>query len=413
MKKELKKTFVSSLDLNAEEIQLILNEKIQEENEYVIKNVTEEDVIFEQKILKNLKYKENKIDIVSLFSGAGGLDLGVELAGLSVKYGKDKAYEFIKDKYTYEKIREDSLVNFLYSNDIFESSNQTYKANFPNTVAKIEKDIKKIAKFPKSDLMLGGFPCPGFSSAGPRLLDDPRNFLYIHYIRALIQSQPAFFIAENVKGLLTIGKGEALKQIKEDFESAGYDVSVNLVNSRDYGVPQLRERVFIIGVRNDIQKKYGFKYVLPSPTHDGKTKPFVTLKEAIGDLPLETADVFESSYSSIYMSRNRKKSWEDQSFTIQASGRQAPMHPHGLPMKKISKDNWTFEGDFNRRLSVRECARIQTFPDWFEFSEGKKDNVSLSHKLNEQYKQIGNAVPVYLAEKISRPIIEFMSKNMF
>ncbi|MCG4305603.1 DNA cytosine methyltransferase, partial [Enterococcus lactis] len=120
---------------------------------------------------------------------------------------------------------------------------------------------------------------------------------------------------------------------------------------------------------------------------------------------------FDSDYSSIYMSRNRKKSWNEQSFTIQASGRQAPQHPAGEPMVKVGPDRWKFSGDFNRRLSVRETARIQTFPDWYDFSDGEDDRVkvvSRNHRLNEQYKQIGNAVPVYLAEKISRPIISFL-----
>ena len=135
---------------------------------------------------------------------------------------------------------------------------------------------------------------------------------------------------------------------------------------------------------------------------------FVTLEDALEGSPLEADDVFDSDYSSMYMSRNRKKTWQDQSFTIQASGRQAPQHPYGQPMIKLDKDKWKFQGDFNRRLSVRECARIQTFPDWFEFSDGDKKQVTKNHRLNEQYKQIGNAVPVLLAGKISRPIIDFL-----
>ncbi|MEN2275057.1 DNA (cytosine-5-)-methyltransferase, partial [Enterococcus lactis] len=300
----------------------------------------------------------------------------------------------------------------IYSNDVFKSSNQTYIANFNHDLVKDSRDIRKVINFPESTLVLGGFPCPGFSAAGPRLLDDPRNFLYIHYIRALMQSQPPFFIAENVKGLMTMVNGLVLQQMTEDFAAAGYQVEAHLVNARDYGVPQSRERVFIIGVRNDIVEQYGFHYELPTPTHGSEAKyPHVTLRDAIGDLPLDAEDVFDSDYSSIYMSRNRKKSWNEQSFTIQASGRQAPQHPAGEPMVKVGPDRWKFSGDFNRRLSVRETARIQTFPDWYDFSDGEDDRVkvvSRNHRLNEQYKQIGNAVPVYLAEKISRPIISFL-----
>lgn len=407
-----KKTFVSSLTFTPEQVESILLAKIREENEILQTLITEEDKVEEKEKLKNLHYDNDKINIVSLFSGAGGLDLGVELACMVNQFGEEMAYNAFLNKEDYYKLREKVKCNFLYSNDMFTSANQTYVNNFPKTVTKITKDIRKISEFPKCNLMLGGFPCPGFSSSGPRLLDDPRNFLYVHYIRALMQSKPEFFVAENVKGLLTMAKGKSLSQMIEDFQAAGYFVTAHLVNARDYGVPQLRERVFIIGVRNDIHTKYGYQYQVPEATHGKGKLPYVTLKDTIGDLPLEAEDVFESDYSSMYMSRNRKKNWNEQSFTIQASGRQAPMHPHGQPMIKVDKDLFEFQGNFNRRLSVREAARIQTFPDWFKFSDGSKLDVSKNHKLNEQYKQIGNAVPVFLAEKMVRPIISFILNNI-
>ncbi|MEY8847095.1 DNA cytosine methyltransferase [Bacillus safensis] len=407
-----KRTFVSSLTFTPEEVKKILFEKIREENELVQNNVTEQDRLEEKEMLKELYYKKGETNIVSLFSGAGGLDLGVELSSMVVQFGEEKAYRAFESKDDYLKLRSKVKCNFVYSNDMFTAANMSYVKNFASTVTKVAKDIRKVKVFPKCNLMLGGFPCPGFSSSGPRLLDDPRNFLYIHYIRALVQSTPEFFVAENVKGLMTMAKGQVLNQMIEDFQAAGYHVTAHLVNSRDYGVPQLRERVFIIGIRNDIYIKYGFNYEVPEPTHGEGKLPYVTLKETIGDLPLDASDVYEGSFSSMYMSRNRKKGWNEQSFTIQASGRQAPMHPHGEPMKKIGKDEWEFQGDFNRRLSVREVARIQTFPSWFEFSNGNKEGVTKNHKLNEQYKQIGNAVPVILAEKMVRPIIEFLYENI-
>lgn len=405
MKKE--KNFISSLTFSEEEVQKILLQKIIEENQKVIENITDEEIEKEKEELKLLKSDENKINIVSLFSGCGGLDLGVELAGLSILYGEEIAYKLLGKEKEYKEQRQ-KVTNFIYSNDIFEAANKSYLHNFSSTVYKTSKNIQKITHFPKSNLMLGGFPCPGFSVAGPRLLDDPRNFLYIHYIRALMQSQPEFFIAENVKGLMTLGNGKVLEQITEDFSASGYYVTAHLVNARDYGVPQLRDRVFIIGIRKDIREKYHFEYRLPPATHGKGKLPYVTLSDTISDLPYECDDVYQSTYSPIYMSRNRKKDWNEQSFTIQASGRQAPQHPRGLPMLKIDKEKWIFQGEENRRLSVREIARIQTFPDWFYFSDGDKANISKNSKLNEQYKQIGNAVPVYLAEKIARPIIGFL-----
>lgn len=410
---ETKKKFISSLSLPSEEVTKVLMNKIAEEQEIVKKNRTEASIEFEKKLFENEDklLQQNKINTVSLFSGAGGLDLGVELAGISAKKGAKLAYDAIKDQQTFYNER--GFVNVIYSNDLFGAANKSYRNNIAKNTNAIadSRDIRKVYHFPNSDLMLGGFPCPGFSAAGPRLLDDPRNFLYIHYIRALMDSKPAFFIAENVKGLMTMAKGQVLKQIKEDFSAAGYQVKVDLVNARDYGVPQSRERVFIIGTRNDIVEKYHFEYTLPKPTNGKNAAPYVTLKDAIGDLPENPDDVFDSDYSSMYMSRNRKRGWDEQSFTIQASGRQAPQYPGGEPMEKIDKDKWEFRGDLNRRLSVRECARIQTFPDWYQFSDDDKENVTKNNRLNEQYKQIGNAVPVFLAEKISRPIIEFFDQH--
>lgn len=406
MGRTLPKNFRSSLAFAPNEVKDVLQQKIAEENQHAIDNSTPQTRDFERDLLSNIRYT-SETDILSLFSGAGGLDLGVQLAFLVARYGEEKAYKAFSNEKSFKMLSINAHI--VYSNDLFIAANETYVKNFGSELVKDSRDIRKVVTFPQSDLILGGFPCPGFSAAGPRLLDDPRNFLYIHYIRALMQSRPAFFIAENVKGLMTMANGQVLEQIIEDFAAAGYQVQAHLVNARDYGVPQLRERVFIIGIRNDIVEKTGFSYKLPEPTHGpGREQPYVTLRDAIGDLEsTETENVFDGSYSSMYMSRNRKKRWDEQSFTIQASGRQAPQHPGGDPMQKLGKDSWRFQGENNRRLSVREAARIQTFPDWFQFSDGGNLKVSKNNRLNEQYKQIGNAVPVVLAEKISRPIAKF------
>ncbi|MEI4769804.1 DNA cytosine methyltransferase [Psychrobacillus sp. FJAT-51614] len=356
--------------------------------------------------------KTNKLNLVSLFSGCGGLDLGFELAGLDATLGKEKTNEILLSRDNFIENRDAGLFHTIYSIDMFKEANQSYKLNFPKTVVQHEKDIRKVKDFPNCDIVLGGFPCPGFSEAGPRLIDDERNFLYIHFIRSLIKTKPSFFIAENVKGMLTLGKGEVIKQIIQDFESAGYKVKFELVNARDYGVPQIRERVFIVGVREDID----FDYQFPAPTHgEGKNqKPFVTLNDAIRDLENNPGESYEGSFSPIYLSRNRKKTWDEQSFTIQASGRQAPLHPSGLAMKKIGPDQWMLPGgeSMHRRLSVKEIARIQTFPDWFLFSDGNNPNINRNGRLDKIYKQIGNAVPVELARAIANPIAQWSAKNL-
>ncbi|WP_394234156.1 DNA cytosine methyltransferase [Niallia oryzisoli] len=390
------------------EIRSLLLEKIHEEKKQYFINGSQDDLK-----LENLTYEEKKCNVLSLFSGAGGLDLGLELAGLDVIFGQNKVNELFQDKETFNSFRDEGIFHHVYANDIFNEALETYKKNFPETVFTHNCDIRKVYNFPsedKIDILVGGPPCPGYSAAGPRLIDDPRNFLYLHYIRALMQVQPKFFIMENVKGMLTLGKGEVFKQIKQDFEATGYRIYPHLVNARDYGAPQIRERIFLIGVRDDIED-FGYDDP-PIPTHGTgpNLMPFVTLRDAIGDLEKNPGDVFEGSYSSIFMSRNRKKSWDEQSFTIQASGRQAPIHPGGLPMKKIGKDQWIFPDgeENNRRLSVKEIARIQTFPDWYEFSDGKNSLISKNGRLDKVYKQIGNAVPVQLARAIAKPIAEYL-----
>lgn len=403
-------------NLSNDEVKEILLQKISEEELSVPED--EKDI----SLLLNIDSRENKFNVVSLFSGAGGLDLGLELAGLSSVIGDKKALEYFNSgKETFNKYRSESIFHTIYTNDMFKEANMTYKLNFPKHVIQHEKDIRKVSHFPECQIMIGGFPCPGFSEAGPRLIDDPRNFLYIHFIRALIQTQPEFFVAENVKGMMTLGRGEVLNQIVADFAAAGYTVTPHLVNARDYGVPQLRERVFLIGVHKEkIEQKYGFHYQLPEATHSNPNEidlleeklPFVTLEQAIGDLKNNPGPYFQGEYSTIYMSRNRKKSWSEQSFTIQASGRQAPQHPGGEPMTKIEKNKWIFNGDINRRLSIKEIARIQTFPDWFEFSDGGNMKLKENGRIDKIYKQIGNAVPVLLAKAITQPISDFIYKEI-
>jgi len=199
----------------------------------------------------------------------------------------------------------------------------------------------------------------------------------------------------------------AAEAIEQAFNKLGYDVKWKLLNALDYGVPQERERVFFIGAKRGL----GIAIRFPERTHapkpmvavDGrKLETYRTLKDAIGDLPpleqRENDEVYEGSFSPIYMSRNRYKSWGEPSYTILASARHIPLHPDSPKMVKVGKDKWVFveePGKKPRRLSVRECARIQTFPDWYKFVGNTIDKYAL----------IGDAVPPLLARRVAEAVL--------
>lgn len=307
--------------------------------------------------------------VVSLFSGCGGFDIGLEMAGAKT----------------------------VFACDIFKDALSSLSKNIPEAEVHLG-DIRKFSDFPEGDIVIGGYPCQGFSLAGKRLVNDPRNFLYKEFVRTLQVVKPSFFIAENVKGLLTMSNGEVIEAMVNEFAEQGYKVTFQLTNAKQYGVAQDRERVFIVGVREDIS----FDYQFPKPTHGEGLIPYVTMKDAIQHLPeCLDQDVDNTGFSPRFLSRNRKRDWDSVSFTIQASGRHAPIHPSGEPMLKLGKDEWIFQGDLNRKLSYIECAYIQSFPEGYIF-EGN---------LSNKYKMIGNAVPPLLAKAIAAPIIEFFGKD--
>lgn len=304
------------------------------------------------------------MDVVSLFSGCGGSDLGFEKAGCDI----------------------------IFANDVKPIACKTYEENFG--VKPVNEDIRNLRKFPKADILIGCYPCQGFSLYGKRNMEDPRNFLFLEFSRALKHVDPDFFVAENVKGLLFKYGREMLRRMMIAFSKRGYNVSWKLLNAKWYGAPQDRERVFIVGVKKSLNIEYSF----PEPTHGKGKKPYVTLRDSIGGMPKpKRCEYWKGSYSSHYMSRNRRRGWNETSFTIQASGRHAPLHPSSPKPIKIERDKYVFPKEKRnpRRLSTRECARIQTFPDKFKFLGS----------LSDQYEQIGNAVPPLLSQKLAESII--------
>lgn len=308
--------------------------------------------------------------IISLFSGAGGLDLGLIQAGNQV----------------------------IWANDIDKDAVATYKENIGDHI--ICDDIKNIdiSTLPDADVVVGGFPCQGFSQANRlRTLEDDRNQLYRFFYNTIKVKQPKFFIAENVKGILSLGKGEAIKQIVADFEAAGYITSVNLVNMANYGVPQTRQRVLIIGQRVDLGKELLFKF--PEPTHskNGELSKWVSIKEAIDHFPdpdseNNTLNHIYSAYKVEYrnFTGHRETDPDKPSPTILARGNGkggvcAIPHYNG-----------------KRRLTIRESASVQTFPENFHFVG----------TMNSCYRQIGNAVPVLFARKLGEELMRLEKEEI-
>ncbi len=321
------------------------------------------------------------MNIVSFFAGAGGMDLGFQNAGFNVAWANEYDKEIWE---TYEK-------------------NHTHTTLDRRSIVDIPED-----EVPECDGIVGGPPCQSWSEAGSRKgIDDKRGQLFFDFIRILVAKQPRFFLAENVSGMLAPKHKGALENIKKMFKEAGYNLSFDMLNASDYSVPQDRKRVFFIGIRKDL----GFRFKFP------KVKfPKITLDAAIRDLENTAIPALEKNYtngeeckipnheyqiggfSSMFMSRNRVRSWEEQSFTIQAGARHAPLHPQAPKMRLVGVNKRIFipeKEHLYRRLSVRECARIQTFPDDFIFHYSK---------VQAGYKMIGNAVPVKLAEFLATSI---------
>ncbi len=328
--------------------------------------------------------------VISLFSGCGGLDLGFERAGFEIPVANE------------------------YDSTIW----STFEANHPKT-ALIKGDIRKIKEsdFPNDiDGIIGGPPCQSWSEAGAlRGIEDARGQLFYDYIRILKEKQPKFFLAENVSGMLANRHSEAVENIVNMFRECGYNVTITLVNAKDYGVAQERKRVFYIGFREDLN--IDFKFPKGSTIDDDKK---ITLRDIIWDLQdtaipaaksnhhneeaINNNEYYTGAYSPIFMSRNRVKSWDDQAFTVQASGRQCQLHPQAPKMIKCGKNDCRFvEGKEHlyRRMTIREIARVQGFPDTFKF---------IYTNTNDAYKMIGNAVPVNLAYEVAVAIKDTLGR---
>lgn len=331
------------------------------------------------------------MDIVSLFCGCGGLDLGLKKAGHKI----------------------------IWANDFDDDSITTYKKNIAdkNEIV-VCKSITEIPStdIPDCDLVIGGFPCQGFSVANPyRHEKDKRNFLYEELLRIVKDKKPKYFLGENVQGITNLGgyetaedkknkTGKVFKMILNDFKKIGYNVEWKILNAADYGVPQLRKRMVMVGIRNDINLKFEFPEITHLPKEKNNQlnlnlknnlKSYKTVGETIGDLPIEYSDKIPNHQGTKHKVKingylgNRHTDPEKPSPTIvgRGGGTGGPVIlPH--PSQK-------------RRMTVREVARIQTFPDDFIFFGSN----------SSQYRQIGNAVPVDLGYILGMQLKKLENKH--
>lgn len=338
----------------------------------------------------------NSLITVSLFSGCGGSDLGAARAGAEIIFAND--------------INKNAIATYL-----------KYKHLFAADALVTRFDISEISNFPQCDLLLGCYPCQSFTMGGHRSPDsDPRSKLYLQFCRALVISGAKFFVSENVSGLAWLQGGRYLKEQLTSLENTGkgYNISVEILNSKDYGVPQDRKRLFFVGVRKDLSMYYHF----PQPTHGQGINqlPFLSHGDAIYELMNDPTGEYyhyeKEPFSWWYLSRNRKRPWSEASYTIQANWRHNPLHPSSPTMRLVEsnlkdgfKQRWEFNTSYDhlhdirnlpvfeqpRRLSWRESAVIQTFPSDFEPVGG----------VPSKQEQIGNATPPLLMEATIKELI--------
>ena len=359
---------------------------------------------------KNSKIAQNKkLTVVDMFCGCGGLSRGFKDAGFDVLFGIDHDVPSLS---TYEhNFGEGKGVRI----DLF---SKTFLSDFSKEFVKYKKDL---------DVVVAGPPCQGFSLTGPRNFDDPRNQLYLSVFAVVKRFKPKVFLIENVKGMKTMYGGEVLNEVIKRFTALGYNVTApKILSSADYGVPQIRERLFIVGFRNDIG-------IFEFPKHTHSEANYVTCEEAISDLQSREKDFgvevdnYETSARSSYqksMRRGSKKLFNHVAskhtelvksvIRLVPEGKNHKSLPPGVGDSRKFNEAWTryhrkkpsrtidtghrnhFHYKWDRVPTVRENARLQSFTDSFQFMGTR----------TQQYKQVGNAVPPLLAFSLAKQILK-------
>ena len=299
---------------------------------------------------------------VSLFAGCGGSDLGLHAAGIEP----------------------------IWSNEKNESACQLY-SRVTGLSGMHAGDIRYIKRFPKADVLVGCYPCQGYSQGGRRNRNDKINYLYQEFDRALRSIKPLAFIVENVDGMRFSQNKHLLNNQLTRFRLAGYRVSWSVLNAKDFGLAQDRKRLFIVGIKSS----EGFAYEFPPATHGIDGQPYRTLRDTIWNLRKNVPDgsYDQEPFHWYYLSRNRRRTWGQQSPCIVAHWRHVGLHPDSPPLRKVATDHWEFTRKGKaRRFTFLECAALQGFPDPFKF-----DVCS----VKDRFRAIGNAVPPPLFEAVA------------
>ncbi len=306
---------------------------------------------------------------VSLFSGCGGSDLGLLRTGVQI----------------------------VWANDAMKAACDTYRANMPNTEV-VCSDVEKIINFPSADILIGCYPCQGFSQGGKRDAEAFSNFLFLEFYRALKQIKPIAFIVENVLGMTYKHNRPLFNAQLEFYAQLGYATKWKCLDARDYGLAQSRKRVFIVGVSSEKSGQYQF----PQPTHGlGMQFEWQTQGEVLHGFPeWPEGEYFDGEMNWYYMSRNRRRDWSECAPCVVASAKAVTLHPVSPKMERVTRDVYRFIDDSKpRRYSYRECAALQGFPLGYEWS---------IDSLISKYKIIGNAVPPLLMENVAKPLVQLI-----
>lgn len=334
----------------------------------------------------------NKLKVASFFCGCGGSDLGM--------LGN---FRFLNNDYP------PLPFEISFALDFDKYAVETYNSNFNHHA--ICDDIKNvdIEKIDDFDVLLGGFPCQSFSTVNPtKDTNDDRANLYKELVKVLKQRQPKFFIAENVKGLMTLQRGEILQKVIDEFKSVGYKVKYKLLLASNFGIPQRRERLFIVGIRNDI----GITYEFPSETHSETGdiwKPkWVPLSKVINNLEIQEKKYYFSQKAVDGM-KNAKKNMKrglyqdltNQCLTITSHLAKTSLNSRD-PVLLVNPEKEVY-----RRFTPDEAASIQSFPEKFVFPVSE----------TQAYRQIGNAIPPvmmwHVANSLAKHLVEIKVEKKF